>query len=76
VSILLVALILLIGFSRIYLRVHYTSDVVAGFLIGFIWLLISLFVIGKAEQYSKNNTLIGNGVNLNAPNFFQLTPDF
>jgi membrane-associated phospholipid phosphatase len=49
---LLVLLILLIGFSRIYLRVHYSSDVIAGFIIGFIWLMISLFVIGKAEQLS------------------------
>lgn len=31
------ALILLIGLSRIYLRVHYPSDVVAGYLAGFIW---------------------------------------
>lgn len=27
-------MILLIGFSRIYLRVHYTSDVIAGYCMG------------------------------------------
>jgi undecaprenyl-diphosphatase len=47
---LLVVLILLIGFSRVYLRVHYASDVLAGFIIGTLWLLISLAVLGKVEN--------------------------
>ena len=40
-------LIILVGFSRIYLRVHYFSDVVAGFALGLFWLtfLILIFVI-------------------------------
>lgn len=33
------ALVLLIGISRIYLGVHYPSDVVAGFIVGFIWVI-------------------------------------
>lgn len=32
------ALIVLIGFSRIYLGVHYFTDVIAGFAISFVWL--------------------------------------
>lgn len=50
---LLVALILLIGFSRVYLRVHYLSDVLAGFVIGVLWLFISLAVINRFEYKIK-----------------------
>jgi membrane-associated phospholipid phosphatase len=52
-AILLVILILLIGFSRIYLRVHYLSDVIAGFIIGLLWLLISLATLNSIENYFK-----------------------
>jgi membrane-associated phospholipid phosphatase len=48
---LLVILVILIGFSRIYLRVHYASDVLGGFIIGLLWLLISLAIIKWLEGY-------------------------
>ncbi len=35
---------LLIGFSRIYLGVHYTTDVIAGFAAALIWILVVRFV--------------------------------
>ena len=35
-------IIAMIGFSRVYLGVHYLSDVVAGFLAGAVWLLVCL----------------------------------
>ena len=38
--ILLALLILLIGVSRIYLGVHYATDVIGGFIIGFIYLVV------------------------------------
>ncbi len=49
----LVVLIILIGYSRVYLRVHYASDVLAGFIIGCLWLFISLSVINAIEQVSS-----------------------
>jgi membrane-associated phospholipid phosphatase len=48
--VILSAIIFLIGFSRVYLRVHYASDVLAGFIIGIIWLTVSLTVVEKVEE--------------------------
>ncbi len=53
IAVLLITIILFIGYSRIYLRVHYASDVISGFIIGVLWLLISLWVLDNLEQYAK-----------------------
>jgi undecaprenyl-diphosphatase len=50
---ILVLLILLIGFSRIYLRLHYFSDVIAGFSAGVIWLTLSLWSVRLIERFSQ-----------------------
>jgi membrane-associated phospholipid phosphatase len=44
VGILSTLLIFLIGFSRVYLGVHYPSDVVAGWIAGFWWLVTALVI--------------------------------
>lgn len=49
----LTLLIFLIGISRIYLGVHYASDVFAGFAAGFIWLVVSLLIIDFVEKHIK-----------------------
>lgn len=54
----LVALILMIGYSRVYLRVHYASDVAAGYIVGSLWLLVSLDLLKRIEEYNKK--LVGS----------------
>lgn len=44
-GVLLLLIALLIGTSRIYLGMHYPSDVVAGFCLGFIWLTTALLLL-------------------------------
>lgn len=48
----LIALIQMIGISRIYLRVHYASDIAVGYITGALWLLISLDVLKQIEKYN------------------------
>ena len=48
----LLILILLIGYSRIYLRVHYATDVIAGYCIGICWLYFCLWLINKIKPAS------------------------
>lgn len=51
--VLLLLLILIIGVSRIYLRVHYASDVLAGFAMGVIWLVVSIWIVRRIERYTR-----------------------
>lgn len=44
-------LIILIGISRIYLGVHYTSDVLGGFLVSIAYLILFVFVIDKLDIF-------------------------
>ncbi len=57
-SISLFLLILVIGLSRVYLRVHYASDVLAGFCVGLVWLLLSLWILDKIEKYSSKKVTV------------------
>ncbi|MBV9656876.1 MAG: phosphatase PAP2 family protein [Verrucomicrobia bacterium] len=46
-----VVLVVLIGFSRIYLTVHYFSDVLAGYAAGALWLLVCLTGVELARRH-------------------------
>ena len=49
-AIVLISFSLLIGFSRVYLRMHYPSDVVAGFCVGFAWLILTIWTMEKLRH--------------------------
>ena len=55
---LLLLLIQIIGLSRVYLRVHYATDVLAGYAIGFIWLMICLYFLPENTSL-LNSVLVG-----------------
>ncbi len=47
---LLLVFIILIGISRIYLRVHFATDVIAGLSLGMMWLVISLSILHLIDR--------------------------
>lgn len=56
---ILIYLLFLIGVSRVYLRVHYPSDVIAGFCFGIMSLLI-IFLMFRQIENSNGKMSIGN----------------
>lgn len=46
-------LIFLIGISRIYLNVHYLTDVLGGYASGFAWLVFCVVIVSIVQQYYK-----------------------
>ena len=49
-----ILLILAIGFSRLYLGVHFPTDIIGGYLVGGVWLCIGIYL---AEYYGRKVTV-------------------
>lgn len=47
-------LILSIGLSRIYLGVHYPSDIVGGFIAGFIWVMFCIMIFNLIKIFRRD----------------------
>jgi membrane-associated phospholipid phosphatase len=55
-ALLLIAWALLIGFSRVYLRMHYASDVFAGFCNGVAWLGLAILLMERQKKKTTGET--------------------
>lgn len=61
ISTALALLIILIDFSRIYIGVHYVSDVIGGTVFSIVY-LIAFVNINKLIEYEKNNKIINEHI--------------
>jgi len=57
-AVFLILFSLAVGVSRVVLRYHYASDVIAGFCIGFSWVIFSLWSLNKIHFYIKKKKLL------------------
>lgn len=61
-AVLLSLLILGIGLSRIYLRVHYASDVLGGLALGVAWLTLSIYVFERLKKVNIDQNVYNNSL--------------
>jgi len=56
--IICLGMIVMVCITRIYLRVHYATDVLAGFSLGIIWLVLSLWILNMIEKHKRKLPLV------------------
>jgi undecaprenyl-diphosphatase len=47
-------LVILIGLSRLYLGVHWPTDIIAGYIMGFVWLSIAIILVEFVKSSTNN----------------------
>jgi membrane-associated phospholipid phosphatase len=65
--ILCIILILLVGYSRVYLRLHYASDVIAAFCLGLIWLVLAKWFLVKTEKRKPTPKKFDDDIEIRKP---------
>lgn len=60
IALFLLLLIFLIGFSRVYLNVHYPSDVVGGYAAGLFWLTFCIGIVHISKYIIDRKSQKGN----------------
>lgn len=53
-TVLLILLASIIAYSRVYLRVHYPSDIIAGFCLSIVWLILSFAVLTRTPLFKNS----------------------
>ncbi|MFO7719149.1 MAG: phosphatase PAP2 family protein [Gillisia sp.] len=57
IILIFIFLILAIGISRVYLGVHYPSDIVGGFIAGFIWIIFCVILFQVMDIFRRRKRL-------------------
>jgi undecaprenyl-diphosphatase len=56
-SVLLILFSITIGVSRIVLRVHYATDIIAGFFLGIAWMIMSLWSLNRVYSLYRKRVI-------------------